>query len=247
METRPVPDDLHIPPSMGNQTYRTSYRAQPQGVDGMTRKLLLASVALGGVLLAGMGGWALLGHSAGPVPVVEADTRPLRVKPDNAGGMQMVGADEQVTGGQASASQTMAPAAEAPAPQALRAQLHPPAPVSAAPAPAAPPSSVSPLPDTPRPARAAAPAARPVAPAVGSTLVQLAAVESEQGAQAEWQRLAKRIPDMLGDKRPVVQRAERDGKPVWRVRTGGFTDMADATSFCARLRAKGAPCTIAAF
>ncbi len=245
METRPVPDDLHIPPSMGNQTYRTSYRAQPQGADGMTRKLLLASVALGGVLLAGMGGWALLGHRAGPVPVIEADTRPLRVKPDNAGGMQMVGADEQVTGGKANASQTMAPAAEAPAPQALRAQLQPPAP--AVPASAAPPSSVSPLPDTPRPARAAAPAARPVAPATGSTLVQLAAVESEQGAQAEWQRLAKRIPDLLGDKRPVVQRAERDGKPVWRVRTGGFTDMADATSFCARLRAKGAPCTIAAF
>ena len=242
METRPVPDDLHIPPSMGNQTYRTSYRAQPQGADGMTRKLLLASVALGGVLLAGMGGWALLGHRAGPVPVIEADTRPLRVKPDNAGGMQVAGADEQVMGGQAGASQAMAPAAEAPAPLALRAQLQPPAPV----APAAPPSA-SFLPDTPRPARAAAPAARPVVAATSSTLVQLAAVESEQGAQAEWQRLAKRIPDLLGDKRPVVQRAERDGKPVWRVRTGGFTDMADATSFCARLRAKGAPCTIAAF
>ena len=72
-------------------------------------------------------------------------------------------------------------------------------------------------------------------------------MDSEQGAQAEWQRLAKRLPDLLADKHPVVQRAERDGKPVWRVRTGGFTDMADATSFCARLRAKNAPCTIAAF
>jgi len=250
MEIRSVPDDLHIPPSMGSQTYRTSYRAQPQGADGMTRKLLLAAVALGGVLLAGMGGWALLGHRAGPVPVIEADTRPLRVKPDNAGGMQVAGADEQVMGGQAGAAQSMAPAAEAPAPQALRAQLQPPAPavpVSPVPVPATPSPSVSPLPDTPRPTRAAAPAARPAAPASGSTLVQLAAVESEQGAQAEWQRLAKRIPDMLGDKRPVVQRAERDGKPVWRVRTGGFTDMADATSFCARLRSKGASCTIAAF
>lgn len=240
-----MPDDLHIPPSMGSQTYRTSYRAQPQGADGMTRKLLLAAVALGTLLLAGMGGWALLGHRAGPVPVIEADMRPLRVKPENAGGMQMVGADEQVTGGQAGSAQSMAPAAEAPAPQALRAQLQPPEP--AAPAPAAPSPPVSPLPDTPRPARAAATVARPAVSAAGNTLVQLAAVDSEPGAQAEWQRLTKRLPDLLGDKRPVVQRAERDGKPVWRVRTGGFIDMADATSFCARLRAKNTSCTIAAF
>ena len=79
------------------------------------------------------------------------------------------------------------------------------------------------------------------------TLVQLAAVDTEQGAQAEWQRLAKRMPDALGDRRLVLQRAERDGKAVWRVRTGGFSDVADATAFCSRLRAKGASCTIAAF
>ena len=116
-----MPDDLHIPPSMGGQTYRTSYRAQPNAGDGMTRKLLLAAVALGTVLLAGMGGWALLGHRSGPVPVIEADTRPLRVKPDNAGGMQVAGADEQGPGDPA--AQAMAPPAEAPAPLALRAQL----------------------------------------------------------------------------------------------------------------------------
>ena len=79
------------------------------------------------------------------------------------------------------------------------------------------------------------------------TLVQLAAVDTEQGAQAEWLRLAKRMPDALSDRRLVLQRAERDGKAVWRVRTGGFSDVADATAFCSRLRAKGASCTIAAF
>lgn len=109
------------------------------------------------------------------------------------------------------------------------------------------------MPDTARaPGRGTVAAAgRPVvggAPAAaGATLVQLAAVETEQGAQAEWQRLAKRMPDVLGDRRLVLQRADRDGKAVWRVRTGGFVDMADATAFCARLRAKRASCTIAAF
>jgi hypothetical protein len=255
-----VPDDLHIPPAAGGHAYHTSYRAQTGTGDGMTRKLMVAAVVLGGALLAGMGGWALLGHRSAAVPLIEADGRPLRVKPDNAGGMQVAGADEQVMGDQAGRPQAMAPRAEAPAPQALRAQLQPPAvagpdavraapagPSPAAPSPAALSSGASPLPDTPR---TAGPAARPASPAgvaAGVTLVQLAAVDTEQVAQAEWQRLARRMPDILGDRRPVLQRAERDGKAVWRVRTGGFADVADATAFCARLRAKGASCTIAAF
>ena len=256
---RIVLDDLHIPTSAGGHAYRASYRAQPQGSDGLTRKLLIAAGVLGGVMLAGMGGWALLGHRAGPVPVIEADTRPIRVKPENAGGMQVAGADEQVMGGQGGGVQGMAPPAEAPAPQALRAQMQGPAAAGAAqataapaaPTPAAPMVGASPLPDTARtPARAAAPGRPPVAaagPAAGATLVQLAAVDTEQAAQAEWQRLAKRMPDALGDRRLVLQRADRDGKPVWRVRTGGFADVADATAFCARVRAKGSSCTIAAF
>lgn len=282
-----VPDDLHIPPTAGGQTYRASYRAQPEGNDGLTRKLLLAAVGLGGILLTGMGGWALLGHRSAPVPVIEADGRPLRVKPDNAGGMQVAGADEQVMGGQSGGVQMMAPRAEAPAPQALRAQMQAPgspspavatAPALAAPAPVAPvlvapalpapvqaapaapmpaPAAsaaaqpgVSPLPDTAAAARNAAPAAsagHPAAPATGITQVQLAAVDSENAAHAEWQRLAKRMPDVLTGRRPVLQRVERDGKAVWRIRTGGFTDVADATTFCTRVRAKGVSCTIAAF
>ena len=78
-------------------------------------------------------------------------------------------------------------------------------------------------------------------------MVQLAAVTTEQAAQMEWQRLSKRMPDLLGDRRPVVKKADRDGQAVWRVRTGGFTDSADAASFCARVRSKGSACSIASF
>lgn len=281
-----MPDDLHIPPIQGRHIEYATYRPQ-QGGDRLTRSLLLAAAALGGVLALGMGGWALLGRHPAAVPVIEADTRPLRVRPENAGGMQVAGADEQVMGGQASGAQTMAPAAEAPAPQALRAQMQPAALPGAVPdavqAPTAPPPAAtsatasSPL-DTPRPtARAAAgatPPSRPAAPAPatptaaapgassatvasqpapaasvtgGGTMVQVAAMKTEGEAQAEWQRLSKRMPDALSGRNAVVQRAERDGKQVWRVRTGGFADVAEATAFCVRLRAKGANCTIAAF
>ena len=75
-------------------------------------------------------------------------------------------------------------------------------------------------------------------------MVQLAAVDTEAGAQAEWQRLQKRMPDLLGDKRPVFQKTERDGKVFWRIRAAGFADTADATAFCGKLRGKGGNCTL---
>ena len=78
-------------------------------------------------------------------------------------------------------------------------------------------------------------------------MVQVAAVDSEAAAQAEWQRLAKKMPDLLGDRRPVVQKAERDGRAIWRVRLAGFGDVADATGFCAKLHARGGSCAIASF
>ena len=237
-----MPDDLRIPAPAGRAPYSQTYRAQRPGLDQGTKRLLMAAAGLGALLLAGTGTWALLNRHPVVVPVIEADKRPLRVKPENPGGMTVAGADEQ--GG----ADGMAPAAEAPAPQALRAQMQP---APAAPVPAALPPTASPLPDTPSRAATAArstSSVRPSAvPAAGGTLVQLAAVDTEAAAQAEWQRLAKRMPDVLGDRRAVVQRAERDGHAVWRVRTGGFADIADATGFCARVRAKGGACAIASF
>lgn len=234
--------DLHIPQPAGPPRHAT-YRAARPGMDAGTRNMLIAAAGLGGLLLAGMGTWAVMGRGAGPIPVIEADNRPLRIKPDNPGGMQVVGAEEAPNG-----TRGMAPVAEAPAPQALRAQLAPPTTASpASPVPEAPAATVAAPPAAARPpvpASAAAP--RPAQPGT-ATLVQLAAVDTEGAAKDEWQRLAKRMPELLGERRVVLQKAERDGKPVWRVRTGGFTDIADATGFCTRVRAKGGNCSIASF
>lgn len=242
-------DDLHIPAAgRGSAPVRTYYQPRRPGMDRGTKVFLAAAAGLGGLLLAGVGGWALSGRHAAVVPVIEADSRPVRVKPENPGGLQIAGADEQVMGGRGSKVQSMAPPAETPAAQALRAQVPlqaaapPPAPppAPALPAlPAAPPAAVVLQPVVPAPAARQAPA-----PTAAGALVQLAAVDSEGAAQTEWQRLAKRMPDLLGDRQPVVQKAERDGRAVWRLRTGGFADIADATAFCARVRAKGGACSI---
>jgi len=246
-----VSDDLHIPAAgRGSAPVRSYYQPRRPGMDRGTKVLLSAAAGLGGLLLAGLGGWALSGRHAAVVPVIEADSRPVRVKPENPGGLQVAGADEQVMGGRGSKVQGMAPPAETPAAQALRAQMPPQATVS----PPAVPPPAAPLPALPTAPPAAAvlqpPVPAPVsvarqAPAAAGTLVQLAAVDSEGAAQTEWQRLAKRMPDLLGERRPVVQRADRDGRAVWRLRTGGFADIADATAFCARVRAKGGACSIA--
>ena len=209
---------------------------------------------------------AMSGSRGGPVPLVTADPRPLKVKPENPGGMQMAGQNEDILsntnralGGQ------LAPAPEAPAPQALRArqqaeeatrQVTAQAAQAAAAAPLPQPVSLAPAasipPAIPAPSLATqAASARPVAPARpaanSKALVQLAAVGTEQAAKAEWQRLSKRMPDVLNGHQPVVVKLERDGKTFWRLRTGGFTDSAQATAFCDRVKAKGAVCSVAIF
>ena len=288
---RPAGPSYHPVGPSPEASYAASYDARPAraGLDRGTKRLVVAACGLGAVLAALVGGWAMRGGDR-PVPVFEADGRPLRVKPENPGGMQVAGLDELE--GKAAG---MAPKPEAPSPQALRAQLPPnpnrpapnaasgadPAPslpavprrdvgeadraaaaVQPAPAPSTSPQSTRPsaAPSRPTAPAGAAPgvasgsapgATAPTAPApdapAAAALVQLAAVASEQAAQAEWQRLAKRMPELLGGRKPMVQRVDRDGRTIWRVRTGGFADLAEAAGFCGRVRAKGASCSIAAF
>ncbi|HME20181.1 MAG TPA: SPOR domain-containing protein [Acetobacteraceae bacterium] len=233
-------DDLSIP----SPTYRIP--GHRNGMDPATRRLALIAGGLGGVLLAVVGGWSVMGHRSTTVPVVQADSRPMRVKPENPGGMQVAGADEDIfSGGNRTGDGKLAPPPEVPAPQALSAP--PPAPpVAAVPAPTAVPvPAASPAPAKPV---AAKPATAPDKhPAANGAVVQLAAVQSEDAARSEWQRLSKRMPDLFGQHRPAFSKTEHDGHTLWRVRTGGFADAAQATTFCEKVRAKGAGCSVADF
>nr|WP_283949729.1 SPOR domain-containing protein [Limobrevibacterium gyesilva] len=243
-------------------------------MDPNTRRLVLIAAGIGGALLVLVGAWSLTGRRHSGIPVVEADSRPLRVKPENPGGLQVAGSDEAILSGKSDDTAALAPPPEAPAPQALKAQER----LAAAPAPAAPPVAanpvpaaqtvslspaapatpgtalVSPLPDTkppaPKPAAVAKAAPTPApsaAPAGRGAQVQLAALVSEQAALSEWQRLEKKMPDVLGGRKPAVMKVEHEGKTFWRLRTGGFADATEASSFCAKIKAKGASCSVASF
>ena len=107
-------DDLSIP----NPGYRATEpaatargRPAPAGMDPDTRRLMLFAGGLGAVLLALIGASALVGHRSSEMPVVAADPRPIRVKPDNPGGMKIDGAENDVfSGGTDTANAKLAPA-----------------------------------------------------------------------------------------------------------------------------------------
>jgi hypothetical protein len=237
-------------------------------MDPATRRLALIAGGLGGALLAVIAAWTVMGQRSTAVPVILADSRPVRVKPANPGGMQIPGAnDDALSGGTEAGGDRLAPPPEVPAPLALGAFQPQPAPappvptpasVAAAPAAAkAPPAAkaekavaekpVAEKPGATAERRAAPPAAERAAPAAKPAFVQFAAVTSEEAARSEWQRLEKRMPDLIGHRQPAISKIEHNGRTFWRLRTGGFGDVAQATAFCERVRAKGGGCSIADF
>lgn len=301
---RAVSDDLSIP---SPAAYRPPNRARGLSPD-TKRRMVIAGGILGAVIVIG-GTVALVGRSTGEVPVIQADHRPIRVKPENPGGLQIAGVNNEIyADGDTGGAARLAPGAEAPNPAALRAPPPEPAPIetprpdllaavprtgapmaatpqSGTHAPAAQPSAAkpaartatnqaatgqvpsnpvpapqgttttqvappkpAPTPQRAEPARPAPASEPPPARAQGGRVaVQLAAVRSQGAAQAEWVALQRRLPDLLGSRQAVFPKTERDGKTFWRVRTAGFSDVAEARGFCERVRAKGAACAVAEF
>jgi hypothetical protein len=65
-------------------------------MDPDTRRLALLAGGLGAVLVALIGAWTLIGSRSTEVPVITADTRPIRAKPDNPGGMKIDGRERRL-------------------------------------------------------------------------------------------------------------------------------------------------------
>lgn len=109
---------------------------------------------------------------------------------------------------------------------------------------------------SPRPARrpadlgrrAAAPAVARVDPATvppSARLVQLATMDSEALAEAEWRRLARRHPDYLDGHAPMIVEARAGGSTFWRLQAvdaEGANGADDARRLCAALSAAGTSC-----
>lgn len=88
--------------------------------DAGTRKLVYGAAGLGGLLVLGIGGWALLGHHQSGIPVMGPPPVAMRTKPVDPGGMQL----DTLALPEADANQPghPVPAPEKPNPAALAAQ-----------------------------------------------------------------------------------------------------------------------------
>ena len=191
-----------------------------------------------------------------PVPLIRADDRPMKIKPDQPGGMpvpdQNVSVYEQKPG---AAVEKLLPPPEQPMPRPAPKEVAGTQPAGAAPPTAAPKpatpqqqATVTPAPKAPaKPAAKEPPAAAPAksVPA-GPVRIQLASLPSPEAAKQEWARLKREHPDTLGKLTAVAVRADLGDKGVWyRVQTQVFDDPAAADRLCADLKKQKIGCSLA--
>ncbi|WP_242511804.1 SPOR domain-containing protein [Rhodobaculum claviforme] len=229
----------------------------------MLTNVLAVVVSLG--LLAGFvgWGWTLAVRDVSGVPVVRALEGPMRVAPDDPGGLRA--AHQGLSVNAIAAGAEIAPPERvllAPAPPVLEADAapppSPPRDESGAVIASTPGLTRSPVPP-PRPsydlvaetaARAVlqslAPGATveidPDSLAPGTRLVQLGALDDGAAARSEWERLADSFPALFEDKGRVIQAAEAGGRTFYRLRAHGFGTEAEARRFCAVLIAEDVTC-----
>lgn len=209
----------------------------------------------------------------GAVPLLHADTQPMKVKPDQPGGTPAPARDRLIynerPGGPA--VEKLLPPPEQPAPRPAPAPSSTmaaapdalPAPAASLPAdlsenPAAIPAPPPRKPVPPIRNELAAPAHRPPAArpypapveapseiAGGHIRIQLASLRSIDAARIEWQRLKHENPDLLGRLSADAVRANLGPRGVYyRIEAGSFVHLASAEHLCRELQQRRLECSI---
>jgi hypothetical protein len=88
-------------------------------------------------------------------------------------------------------------------------------------------------------------ATAPAAPAGGGYAVQISSQRSEAEAQTAFHALQAKYPDQLGNRQPIVRRADLGTKGIYyRTLVGPFASMEQATGVCSSLKAAGGNCIV---
>jgi hypothetical protein len=218
--------------------------------------VVVVGVFAGGLWFAYQQGLRHGGGSTGAadVPLIRADERPTKLKPENPGGMEVPDRDKLIYTQKRPTVEHLLPPPEKPmprptAPSAAAASGSPQPPLMTAAAGA---SNPGPQPQVQQPAgelptkagSAAANAAKPVAAQqTGGARIQLASVRSEEAALQEWNRIRRANPDLLGSASANFVRADLGDKGVfYRLQT---TPIADADRVCGELKRRNIGCIIA--
>jgi SPOR domain len=201
-------------------------------------------------------------QSGDGVPLLRADTRPDKVKPDQPGGMAIPDQNVSLYNDKPSAApvEKLLPAAEQPMPRPVAppkeaappqvAAGSPPAPDSAAAPASAPAITMPPAASSPAPAKTAAKAptkpaaANPVAK-TGSVQVRLGSLRSPEAAREEWQRLKRDNSDLIGSMHANAVRTDLGDKGIYYRIEAGPLDAAAAERLCAALKQRNHGCILA--
>jgi hypothetical protein len=191
---------------------------------------------------------AATGGAAGEVPLIKADPQPVKVKPDQPGGMKIPDQNDPIYARTAATPpvERLQPPPEKPAPRPA-----PPPPQASAPPPAAspPPSHAAAapraLPAPPPLTHATAAKPPPAARAAVPTRVALGSLRTPDEARREWQRLKRQHANLLGKLTAVAVRSEVPHKGVWyRVEAGPLPSHDAAERLCRALRQHKIGCSL---
>lgn len=81
--------------------------------------------------------------------------------------------------------------------------------------------------------------------AAGSYAVQVTSQRSEAGAQSEFRALKAKYPSQLGNREPLIRRADLGAKGVYyRALVGPFASAEQASAMCSGLKAAGGTCIV---
>ena len=196
----------------------------------------------------------------GEVPLIRADDKPMKMKPDQPGGMPVPDQNVSVYDPKPGAApvEKLLPPPEQPMPRPVQRETAAPAAPPTAPAQSAPAAIAAPqqqaaattaAPKAPaKPAPAKEPAATAPAKSVpaGPVRLQLASLRTPEAAKEEWSRLKREHPELLGRLTAVAVKADLGDKGVWyRVQTQSFDNAAAAERLCADLKKQNIGCSLA--
>ena len=243
-----------------------------------SRRLLATALAVLVMGLFGGGLWFAYvqekGHAGGDaaggdVPLIRADERPTKVKPERPGGMEIPDRDKLIYNPTHALTEHLLPPPEkpmprpvpppptpSPQPEATRSATGAAPATSAAPAnrprrrspgaiPTAQPQQQAAAPPSKAPQQAPG-ASKPAAAKGAGTRLQLGSLRSEEAARQEWERIKHKNADLLGSLSASAIRADLGDKGIYyRIQTGPVADPASAERICGELKQRSIGCIIA--
>ena len=231
---------------------------RPRRVLATVLALIIMGLFSGGLWFAYVQGKRHAGSDAanGDVPLIRADERPTKVKPEQPGGMEIPDRDKLIYNPPRKVVEHLLAPAEKPMPR--------PAPSSsptdaarsstgAMPAASSTPENRPAVTQTAQPqqqaatspSKAAQAPSSPSKPAAGTRL-QLGSLRSEDAARQEWERIKRKNSDLLGNLSATPVRAELGDKGVYyRIQAGPIADLAAAERICGELKQRNIGCILA--